>query len=120
MLEAFDGDTVAVSVDVAPTVRDSVLLDTLIPVTGTRTVTVQVAFWPPEAVAVIVAVPAPTAVTFPPETVATDGLDVVQVTVLLVALDGVTVAVSVDEPPALRVRVVELRVMPVVATVVLP
>lgn len=115
MLDAFEGSTVAVSVDVAPTVRASVLLDILMPVTGTRTVTVQVAFWPPEVVAVIVAVPGPTAVTLPPKTVATEELEVVHVTVLLVALDGVTVAVSVEEPPALRVSAVGLRVMPVVA-----
>lgn len=120
MSEAFEGSTVAVSVDVAPTVRASVLLDMLMPVTGTRTVTVQVAFWPPDVVAVIVAVPGPTAVTLPPETVATEAFEVVQVTVLLVAFDGLTVAVSVEEPPALRVSAVWLRVMPVVATVVLP
>ena len=88
MSEAFDGATVAVSVDVAPTVRASVLLDMLMPVTGTRTVTVQVAFWPPDVVAVIVAVPGPTAVTLPPETVATEAFEVVQVTVLLVAFVG--------------------------------
>ena len=119
MLDAFEGSTVAVSVEVAPTVRASVLLDMLMPVTGTRTVTVQVAFCPPEAVAVIIAVPGPTAVTLPPETVATEALEVVHVTVLLVALDGLTVAVSVEELPALRVREVWLRVMPVVGILTL-
>lgn len=110
----------AVSVDVAPTVRASELLDMLMPVTGTRTVTVQVAFWPPDVVAVIVAVPAPTAVTLPPETVATEALLVVHVTVLFVALDGETVAVRVEEPPTLRVMADWLRVTPVVAIEVLP
>ena len=90
------------------------------PVRGCETVTVHVAFCPPEAVAVIVAVPPPTAVTFPPETVATEALEVVQVTVLLVALDGVIVAVSVDAPPILRARNVWLREMPVVVTDALP
>ena len=120
MFVASDGKTVAVSVDVAPTLRESELRDMLIPVTGTRTVTVQVAFWPPEVVAVIVAVPAPTAVTLPPETVATEALLVVHVTVLSVALDGETVAVRVEEPPTLRVMVDLFRVTSVVATVVLP
>lgn len=106
MLDAFEGSTVAVSVEVAPTVRASVLLDILMSVTGTRTVTVQVAFWPPDVVAVIVAVPGPTAVTLPPETVAIEAFEVVHVTVLLVALDGVTVAVSVEEPPTLRASAV--------------
>ena len=108
------------SVDVAPTVRASVLLDMLMPVTGTGTVTVQVAFWPPDVVAVIVAVPGPTAVTLPPETVATEAFEVVQVTVLLVAFDGVTVAVSVEEPPVFRVIEDWLSVTPVVAMDVFP
>lgn len=119
MLDAFEGSTVAVSVEVAPTVRASVLLDILMSVTGTRTVTVQVAFCPPEAVAVIIAVPGPTAVTLPPETVATEALEVVQATVLSVALDGLTVAVRVEEPPALRARDVGLRVILVVAICVI-
>lgn len=90
------------------------------PVRGCETVTVHVAFCPPEAVAVIVAVPPPTAVTLPPETVATEALDVVQVTDLSVAFDGETVAVSVVEPSMLRARDVWLREIPVVATDVLP
>ena len=70
--------------------------------------------------AVIVAVPGPTAVTLPPETVATEAFEVVQVTVLLVAFDGLTVAVSVEEPPMLRAKDVWFREIPVVATDVLP
>lgn len=111
---ALDGKTVAVSVDVAPTLRERELRETVMPVTGTRTVTVQVAFWPPLDVAVIVAVPAPIAVTLPPETVATEALEVVQVTVLSVASDGETVAVNVEEPPTLRVSDDWLIDMPVV------
>ena len=50
---------------------------------------------PSFAVAVIVAVPGATGVTSPLElTVATDELDVVQFSPLLVALEGVTVALS--------------------------
>ena len=71
----------------------------LIPVTGTGkfTVTLQVAllFEPSAVLAVIVALPLDTAVTRPVLlTVATDGLLLVHVTLLFVALLGVTVAVS--------------------------
>ena len=63
-------------------------------VTTPATVTLAVAVRPLEVVAVIVAVPAETAVTTPFDTVATElSLDV-QTTVLLVAFAGVTVAVS--------------------------
>ena len=61
------------------------------------TVTVHVALFPlPSfAVAVIVAVPGATAVTSPLAfTVATDELDVVQFSPLLVAFEGATVALS--------------------------
>ena len=63
-------------------------------VTTPAAVTLAVAVRPLEVVAVIVAVPAETAVTTPFDTVATElSLDV-QTTVLLVAFAGVTVAVS--------------------------
>ena len=62
---------------------------------GTETVTLQVAVFPLFDFAVMVAVPAPFAVTFPPLTVATELLLVLQVTDLFVALEGDTVAVSV-------------------------
>ena len=63
-------------------------------VTILATVTLAVAVSPLDVVAVIVAVPAETAVTTPFDTVATElSLDV-QTTVLFVAFAGVTVAVS--------------------------
>ena len=55
------------------------------------------------AFAVMVAVPVATAVTTPSVTVATFALDVVQVTVLSVALSGLTVAVRVAFLPTIRV-----------------
>ena len=63
--------------------------------TGSFTVTVQLAVFPPSAVfTVMVAVPAPAAFTFPLEsTVATFALLLVQITDLFVALEGLTVAV---------------------------
>ena len=77
------------------------------------TVTVQVAVKPLNVEAVIVAVPLPTAVTLPFATVATEVLSEVHVTVLLSASLGVTVAVSVSEPPSSSEREELLRVMPV-------
>ena len=68
-------------------------------IVGFVTVTLHVAVLLP-TFAVIVAVPAPTAVTFPPDTVATLGFDVVHVTVLLsVVFDGVYATVNVLVPP---------------------
>ena len=63
------------------------------------TVIVQVAVFPLFVVAVIVAEPFDTPVTTPPLTLATEGLLDVQVTVLYVALAGVTVAVKVVVSP---------------------
>ena len=83
---------------------------------GACTVTAQAADSSP-AWAVMVAVPAATAVTVPLSTVATAALLVVQVTVLSVALSGLTVAVSVSEPPSVRVRAVWSRLTPVTAMV---
>ena len=97
---ALEGVTVAVSVSVSPTVMERDDLFRLTPVTEivcALTVTVHVAFLPPSfVVTVMVAVPAAFAVTTPEEdTVATDVLLDDQVTDLSVALEGVTVAVSV-------------------------
>ena len=74
----------------------TLFVSSVTPVTGTLTVTVHDAVKPPSAVfTVIVAVPAPTALTWPDWlTVATASLLLVQVTALFVALDGATVAVS--------------------------
>lgn len=96
---ASDGETVAVSVWVSPTVMDSDVLFKLTPVTEivcALTVTEQLAFFEPSfVVTVIVAVPALTAVTTPEEeTVATEVLLEDQVTDLFEALEGETVAVN--------------------------
>jgi len=100
LLVAFEGLTVAVRVDVLPTFKVIELLLRLTPVTGTVTVTVQVAVLLLSAVVtVIVAVPALTAVTTPSDdTVATLLLLVVQVTALFVAFEGLIVAVRVSLP----------------------
>ena len=67
-------------------------------------------------VAVIVAVPAPTAVTVPLLTVATLVLLELHVTALFVALDGVMVAVSVSDCPFWRAVDVLFRLIPVANT----
>lgn len=112
---ALDGVMVAVNVSVAPTNRLVEVLLRLTPVTGTVTVTAQVAVLLPSAVVtMIVAVPAATAVTFPAvETVATLVLLLLQVTFLFVAFDGVTVAVSVSVAFGANVSVVLFRLTPV-------
>ena len=86
------------------------------------TVTEHVAVFDPSAVVtVIVAEPALTAVTFPLlSTVAVPELEELQLTDLLVALEGAIVAVRVSEPPSTRLSVVLLRLTPVTATVVGP
>lgn len=71
-------------------------------------------------VAVIVAVPAATAVTVPFSTVATAELFVLQVTDGFVASEGATVAVNVSLPPTARDNEVLSRLTPVTATVVSP
>ncbi len=95
------GFTVAVRVEVSPTARDSEVLLSDMEVVGTLesvTVTLHVALLE-SAVAVMVAVPAATAVTFPEEsTVATEVLDEDQLMVPLQLL-GLTVAVSVLVSP---------------------
>lgn len=93
---ASSGETVGVKVSEQPTARLSSSLLSDIPVTGIVTVTEQVADSPFEVVAVIVAVPALTAVTIPSED--TDAIVAsleVHLTDLSVALSGVIVAVRV-------------------------
>ena len=84
------------------------------------TVTEQVAVLFPSAVeTVTVADPAFTAVTLPlSSTVATSVADDFQLTDLLLAFSGLTVAVSVSEVPSTRLRAVLLSETPVTATVV--
>ena len=67
-----------------------------IPVAGITTVTVQVAVLPYFSVAVIVAVPAPTAVSTPSTTVTTFSFDVVQLTLASLTSVGRTIAFSVS------------------------
>jgi hypothetical protein len=114
------GLTVAVRVSDPPAVRERLVLFRLTLVTGTAaaaTVTAQVAFlFPSDVVTVIVAVPADTAVTVPSSTVATLELLVVQLTVLFVALLGLTVSVRVSDPPAVKERLVLLRLTLVTGT----
>ena len=91
------------------------------PVTETMlllTVTEHVAvLFPSSVLTVIVALPAFLAVIVPFETVATLVLLDVQVTFLLVALFGLTVAVNVSVPPTTRVVEFLFKVMPVTLTV---
>ena len=122
LLVAFEGVTVAVRVCVSPTVMDRDVLFRETPVTGTVaawTFTVQVAVFPPSfVVTVIVAVPAAWPVTTPEEeTVATDLLLDDQVTDLLVAFEGVIVAVRVCMSPIVIVNEVLSSVTPVTDTV---
>ena len=102
---ALDGVTVADNVWVSPTVIVRLVWLRLTPVTAIGfTVTEQVAvFFPSSVVAVMTTVPTFTADTFPFEsTVATLELELDQVTFLLVAFEGVTVAVNLSVPPINR------------------
>ena len=104
---AFDGSTVAVKLDSPPTVRLRLAGFSEIEVgftTGLVTVTSQMAFLPLTVSAVITALPAATAVTLPLLTLATPGALLVHLTVLSVAFDGSTVAVKLDSPPTVRLR----------------
>ena len=118
---AFSGATVAESVSDAPSTRLRVFLSRDTPVTAivfAVTVTSQVAVLLPSAVVTeMVAFPALPAVTLPSATVATLSSDDFQLTALLVALSGATVAVSVSDSPSTRLRVFLFRVTPVTATV---
>ena len=116
---ALSGLIVAVRVSESPSVRVRVVLLRVTEVTATSfflTVTVQEADFSP-ALAVMVAVPSLTAVTLPLlSTVAILVSELVQVTVPSVVLLGFTVAVSVSEPPSVRVRVVLFNVTEVAGT----
>ena len=119
-LVAVFGVIVAVIVDVAPVVNVNEVGLTDTPVTGMfacaglETVTNVVAVNDPSTVvAVIVAVPAETAVTTPLFTDAIVDEDVVQVIDWLVAVFGVIVAVIVDVAPVVNVNEVGLTDTPV-------
>jgi hypothetical protein len=111
LLVAVVGLTVAVkaTVDFTFSVAFVVLRDT--DVTGSTTVMVAAAvLFPSVVLTVIVAVPPLTPVTTPDElTVATAGLELVQVTALLVAVVGFTVAVKVTVDFTFIVAFVVLR-----------
>ena len=117
--------TVALNCRVCPFITLAVEGLTVTPVyvgegLATVTVTVQVAVKVPFvlsfAAAVMVVVPALTAVTTPFVTVATAVFLLLQVTVLFAALAGVTVAVRVSLPPTVRLVDVLFNDTPVTAT----
>ena len=112
------GATVAVKVSLPPLIKERLFLFRLTPDARTLTVTSQVAVLPFAVVTVIVAVPAPTAVTVPFTTVATLVLEDVQVKLLSVVSTGATVAVKVSLPPLMRDSVVLFSVTPVARMVV--
>jgi hypothetical protein len=125
LLVALVGATVAVNVVVEPTFTLAVVGDTATPVTGTfvvLTVIADVAVNPPlTVVTVIVALPAATLVTTPAVfTVAMAVLLLDQVTLLLVALVGATVAVNVVVEPTFTLAVVGNTATPVTGTSVPP
>jgi hypothetical protein len=87
-----------------------------------ETVTAQVAVSPPSSdVAVITALPRLTGLTAPEElTVATAALEEDQLTLVLLALEGLKLTVrETGAPPFVRLRLDELRLIPVRATVAL-
>ena len=102
---ALSGLTVATSVSLSPSFRDKDVLFSAMDVTATTfllTVTEHVADLSP-AFAVMVAVPSLMAVTRPDaSTVATEVFVLLHVTVLSVALSGLTVATSVSLSPSFR------------------
>ena len=112
------GTTVAFNVSLLPLISDRLFLFNDTPDARTLTVTSQVAVFPFAVVTVIVAVPAPTAVTVPFATVATFVLEDIQVKVLSVASSGVMVAVKVSLLPLMRESVVLFNVTPVARMVV--
>ena len=99
------GRMVVVKVSVLPFSKVNWLLFKLILLMDTFTVTLQVAVFPPQ-LAVMVAVPPPTAVTFPLLfTVATEVLELLKLTVLSsVVSAGRMVVVSVSVPPISKVN----------------
>ena len=115
--------TVALIVADVPSTRDNSAGSNSTPVTATVaafTVTLQVADFPPSfVVTVMVASPAFTAVTLPfLSTVATAVELLDQVTLLSVALEGATVAVSAVVSPSVMSIVCRSRVTPVTLIVV--
>jgi hypothetical protein len=123
---ALEGDTAAVKVSVLPMVIVVNVLFKDTPVTATllvplETLTAQVAvLLPSKVVTVMVALPAETALTVPPDTLATVLLLLLHDTFLFVALEGETVALRVSLAPTVNERLVLLRLTPVTATVLLP
>ena len=118
LLDASSGRTVAVSCSVPRSGISAFSLSRDTPLTGTFTVTSQVAVKPPSTVVtVIVAVPPPTALTLPsPSTVATSGLLEDQLTAGFVAFVGSTVAVSFPLAPLFNFSVLLSRETLVTAT----
>ena len=117
-LEASIGFTAAARVYLSPITRLSLFLFRLTPSTGTSfavTVTSQVSVNSPSSVVtVIFAVPAVTAVTLPfSSTFATSALSLLQLTFLLLAPSGATVAVSTALSPVSISSVFLSRVTPV-------
>ena len=106
------GSIVAIKVSFSPLRRDSVPLFSVTPEARTVTVTSHVAVLPLAVVTVIVAVPAPTAMTVPFSTVAIFTSEVLQVRVLSVVLSGAIVAISVSLSPLMRESVVLSKVTP--------
>lgn len=119
---AFVGAIVAVSVAVAPpttkprlvVLRLTLVTETIFAVTVTAHVAVLL---PSTVVTEMVAAPVEMAVTTPPVTVAMDLSELVQVTVLSVAVVGATVAVKVACPAITRERVGLFKLTPVTETV---
>jgi hypothetical protein len=118
---ALAGETVAVNWRVLPATTEADVGETLTPVTGMVDVVTVMALvavrFPSCVVTVIVADPCPTPVTTPLEfTVATPVLLDDQLTFLLVALAGETVAISCCVPPTLIDAEVGETLTPVTAT----
>ena len=116
------GNIVAVSVWLAPFSKVKELLLRRMPLIGTFTVILQVAFTPLPfcAAHVIVAVPPPTAFTTPvDDMVATAELDVVHITFLLVASAGVIVAFNAIVSPLFMDALVLSNVISVTSTALL-
>jgi hypothetical protein len=109
LLEAFEGLTVAESVEFCPSSNDKFPALILTPVTAIVagfTVTEQAAVFPPSTVVtVIVQEPTPNGDTTPLLlTFATKLFDELQITLLFVAFEGLTVAVKFPiDPPAVNV-----------------
>ena len=112
---ASSGLTVAVSVAVSPTAKDSVVLSSVTDSTSTEIFTVHSAMQEPDF-AVIIAIPDFLAVTLPSDTVATDTSEDPQTTDLSVALSGLTVAVIVSVSPTFIDKEVLSRVIDVTDT----